>query len=150
MVAKLMQTLLMKKTQWRDDNDLFDVYFEEVTYLGSASNVNRDNMNREKEVGDSEGPSKSYKGKRIAKKNVKVNIMDVEEKNIVYSEEEHTFSDSSNNDGMEMTKTPKHKKFRAETNMEDPTFTVGMLFSTVQQFMKVVREYGIENGHNFI
>ena len=33
--------------------------------------------------------------------------------------------------------------------MQNPIFTVGMLFTTVQEFRKVVREYGIKNGHNF-
>lgn len=45
---------------------------------------------------------------------------------------------------------PKHKKFRVEMDMEDLTFTVGMLFNIMQQFKRVLREYGIKNGHKFI
>ena len=44
---------------------------------------------------------------------------------------------------------PKYKKFRAETDMTDPTFVIGVKFSTFQEFRKAVREYEIKNGYNF-
>lgn len=94
-------------------------------------------MNQEKVVNefdvirDREGLSTVYKNKEVAKENLERNTMEVEEENIVCDGEEHTFNDGSiiNNIGI---KWSKHKVFKAEIDMEDPTLAIGMLFSTVQ------------------
>lgn len=48
------------------------------------------------------------------------------------------------------TTRPKHKKFRAKIDMVNLMVVVGMIFSVVQYFRKVVKEYEIKNWQNFI
>ena len=109
----------------RDDEDLYDTC-----------------INNEEEV---EGGVNHNEGKKkcVAEENDDV-IEDVENERVVLDEETcENISDEY------VEKRPKYKQFRVETDMADLTFVVGMIFSTVQEFRKAVREYGIKNGHNF-
>ena len=114
----------------RDDEDLYD------TCVNNADDV--------------EGGVSHNKGKNkdVAEENDDVNE-DVENERVVLDEE--TCENISDFDGSDsdVEKRPKYKQFRAETDMADPIFVVGMKFSTVQEFRKAVWEYGIKNGHNF-
>ena len=103
----------------RDDEDLYD------TCVNNADDV--------------EGGVSHNKGKNkdVAEENDDVNE-DVENERVVLDEE--TCENISDFDGSDsdVEKRPKYKQFRAETDMADPIFVVGMKFSTVQEFRKAV------------
>ncbi|KAL3514952.1 hypothetical protein ACH5RR_021854 [Cinchona calisaya] len=76
------------------------------------------------------------------------NIVIVEDSDSMVSEDLLSLSSSSNDEGNKSYK-PKFKKFR-EVEMEDPTFSVGMISETKGQFKRAVDNYGVKCGKEHI
>lgn len=60
---------------------------------------------------------------------------------------ENSFYSSSDEENEGRRKTP-FKKFRPETNMEDPRFKLGMIFSTTKDFKTTIKEHEIKQQRN--
>uniref|UniRef100_A0A6V7QX45 SWIM-type domain-containing protein n=1 Tax=Ananas comosus var. bracteatus TaxID=296719 RepID=A0A6V7QX45_ANACO len=61
------------------------------------------------------------------------------------SDELHSVDDSSEDD---LVMRRRYPEFRAETDMQNPQFGIGMLFASMKEFRQAIREYSIKNRYN--
>ncbi|OAY83290.1 hypothetical protein ACMD2_22834, partial [Ananas comosus] len=61
------------------------------------------------------------------------------------SDELHSLDDSSEDD---LVMRRRYPEFRAETDMQNPQFGIGMLFASMKEFRQAIREYSIKNRYN--
>nr|CAD1834514.1 unnamed protein product [Ananas comosus var. bracteatus] len=60
-------------------------------------------------------------------------------------DELHSVDDSSEDD---LVMRRRYPEFRAETDMQNPQFGIGMFFASMKEFRQAIREYSIKNRYN--